>query len=215
MGSNSCFSEIIADVFPPWHRVNTQLDAAEQQTAAAHTDWWLTNQLIIDQQPLAATYPLNSCGSSKGWLSFCSITDDQDHLDAWNLKIKGFGNFTFHTTVFPASLFISPRVPAWPEGRVQQKLFTFCNPAASCCLHHHTFGMQNIWLGCNRSLAEFKNVFMLGRTDVFAIFQKRTKTALVAFFCFPLNSLDCVPGWPRASRLPSGFKLWTKRQGKI
>jgi len=32
MGSNSCFSEIIADVFPPWHRVNTHLDAAEQQT---------------------------------------------------------------------------------------------------------------------------------------------------------------------------------------
>ena len=31
MGSNSCFSEIIADVFPPWHRVNTHLDAAEQQ----------------------------------------------------------------------------------------------------------------------------------------------------------------------------------------
>ena len=32
MGSNSCFSEIIADVFTPWHRVNTHLDAAEQQT---------------------------------------------------------------------------------------------------------------------------------------------------------------------------------------
>ena len=32
MGSNSCFSKIIADVFPPWHRVNTHLDAAEQQT---------------------------------------------------------------------------------------------------------------------------------------------------------------------------------------
>ena len=32
MGSNSCFSKVIADVFPPWHRVNTHLDAAEQQT---------------------------------------------------------------------------------------------------------------------------------------------------------------------------------------
>jgi len=32
MGSNSCFSKIIADVFPPWHRVNTHLDAAQQQT---------------------------------------------------------------------------------------------------------------------------------------------------------------------------------------
>ena len=31
MGSNSCFSKIIADVFPPWHRVNTHLNAAEQQ----------------------------------------------------------------------------------------------------------------------------------------------------------------------------------------
>jgi len=26
MGSNSCFSKIIADVFPPWHRVNTHLN---------------------------------------------------------------------------------------------------------------------------------------------------------------------------------------------
>ena len=32
MGSNSCFSEIIADVFPPWHRVSTHLNAAGQQT---------------------------------------------------------------------------------------------------------------------------------------------------------------------------------------
>ena len=32
MGSNSCFSKIVADVFPPWHRVNTHLDAVEQQT---------------------------------------------------------------------------------------------------------------------------------------------------------------------------------------
>ena len=32
MASNNCFSKIIADVFPPWHRVNTHLDAAEQQT---------------------------------------------------------------------------------------------------------------------------------------------------------------------------------------
>ena len=32
MGSNNCFSKIIADVFPPWRRVNTHLNAAEQQT---------------------------------------------------------------------------------------------------------------------------------------------------------------------------------------
>ena len=33
MGSNSCFSKIIADVFPPWHLVNIQLNAPDQQTA--------------------------------------------------------------------------------------------------------------------------------------------------------------------------------------
>ena len=32
MSSNSYFSKIIADVSPPWHRVNTHLDAAGQQT---------------------------------------------------------------------------------------------------------------------------------------------------------------------------------------
>ena len=37
MGSNNCFSKIIADVFPPWHRVNTHLDAAEQQTDQTST----------------------------------------------------------------------------------------------------------------------------------------------------------------------------------
>ena len=32
MGSYYCFSKIIADVFPPWHCVNTHLNAADQQT---------------------------------------------------------------------------------------------------------------------------------------------------------------------------------------
>ena len=32
MGSNSCFSKIIADVFPHWHCVNTHLNAPDQQT---------------------------------------------------------------------------------------------------------------------------------------------------------------------------------------
>ncbi|MEE6522716.1 hypothetical protein FKM82_021325 [Ascaphus truei] len=31
MGSNNCFSKIIADVFPPWHCVNTHLNAPDQQ----------------------------------------------------------------------------------------------------------------------------------------------------------------------------------------
>ena len=74
MGSNSCFSEIIADVFPPC--VNTHLDAAEQQTDRTSAFIELLtltdDQLImcIDQQLLAATYLLNSCGRSKDWLSF-------------------------------------------------------------------------------------------------------------------------------------------------
>jgi len=32
MGSNICVSKIIADVFPPWHCVNTHLNLPEQQT---------------------------------------------------------------------------------------------------------------------------------------------------------------------------------------
>jgi len=33
MGSNNCFSEIIADVFPPWHCNNKHLRAPDQQIA--------------------------------------------------------------------------------------------------------------------------------------------------------------------------------------
>ena len=33
LGSNNCFSMIIADVFPPWHCVNTYLNAPDQQIA--------------------------------------------------------------------------------------------------------------------------------------------------------------------------------------
>ena len=32
MGSNDCVSKISADVFPPWHCVDTHLNAPEQQT---------------------------------------------------------------------------------------------------------------------------------------------------------------------------------------
>ena len=32
-GSNNCFSMIIADMFPPWHCVNTHLNAPDQQPA--------------------------------------------------------------------------------------------------------------------------------------------------------------------------------------
>jgi len=47
MGSNNCFSEIIADVFPPWHRVNTHLDAAEQQTAVINESLGTLNAFYI------------------------------------------------------------------------------------------------------------------------------------------------------------------------
>jgi len=33
IASNNCFSKIIADVFLPWHCVNTHLRAADQQTS--------------------------------------------------------------------------------------------------------------------------------------------------------------------------------------
>jgi len=33
MGSHNCFSKIIADVFPLWNCVSTQLNAPDQQTA--------------------------------------------------------------------------------------------------------------------------------------------------------------------------------------
>jgi len=51
MGSNNC-SKIIADVFPPWHCVNTHPNAPDQQTNKSsafiyrddHTYWWSANQ---------------------------------------------------------------------------------------------------------------------------------------------------------------------------
>ena len=52
MGSNSCFSEIIADVFPPWHRVNTHLDAAEQQTG--RTSAFIEEFTLTDDQLIRA-----------------------------------------------------------------------------------------------------------------------------------------------------------------
>ena len=52
MGSNSCFSEIIADVFPPWHRVNTHLDAAEQQTD--RTSAFIEELTLTDDQLVRA-----------------------------------------------------------------------------------------------------------------------------------------------------------------
>ena len=57
MGSNNCFSKIIADVFPPWHRVNTHLNAAEQQTdktSAFIEVLALTDDQLIESIGLAA-----------------------------------------------------------------------------------------------------------------------------------------------------------------
>ena len=52
MGSNDCFSKIIADVFPPWHRVNTHLDAAEQQTD--RTPVFIEELTLTDDQLISA-----------------------------------------------------------------------------------------------------------------------------------------------------------------
>jgi len=71
MGSNSCFSKIIADVVPPSHRVNTHLDAAEQQTdttVAFIELLTLTDDQLIsafDQQHLVSPHTPNSYGISK------------------------------------------------------------------------------------------------------------------------------------------------------
>lgn len=54
MGSNSCYSKFIADVFHPWHCVNTYL-------SAAGADGQLTK------------YLLNSCGSSTDVVIFSPI----------------------------------------------------------------------------------------------------------------------------------------------
>ena len=37
LGTNNCFSMIIADVFPPWHCVDTHLNAPDQQTTKTLT----------------------------------------------------------------------------------------------------------------------------------------------------------------------------------
>ena len=52
MGSNNCFSKIIADVFPPWHRVNTHLNAAEQQTD--QTSAFIAVLTLTDDQLISA-----------------------------------------------------------------------------------------------------------------------------------------------------------------
>ena len=67
MGSNNCFSKIIADAIPPWHRVNTHLNAA-MLNASAFIEL-LTPMIFLssefDQQHRAASYHFNSYGSSK------------------------------------------------------------------------------------------------------------------------------------------------------
>ena len=52
MGSNKCFSEINVDVFPTWHRVNTHLDAAEQQTD--RTSAFIELLTLTDDQLISA-----------------------------------------------------------------------------------------------------------------------------------------------------------------
>ena len=52
MGSNNSFSKIIADVFPPGRRVNTHLDAAEQQTD--RTSAFIELLTLTDDQLISA-----------------------------------------------------------------------------------------------------------------------------------------------------------------
>jgi len=71
MGCNNCFSKIVADVFPPWHCVNTHLNAPDQQTDKT---WAFIEELTpADDQfikciwlaALAATYHLSFYGNGK------------------------------------------------------------------------------------------------------------------------------------------------------
>ena len=73
MGSKSCFSKNIADVFPPWHRVNTHLNAPDQQTDKTIEVLTLTDDQLMKyiwSAALAASYHLNSMEAVKMYFIF-------------------------------------------------------------------------------------------------------------------------------------------------
>ena len=76
MSSNNCFFKIMADVSPPWHCVNTQLNALKQQTdQTSHTCWWSFSAFV--EKYMAVTYSLNGNRSSNSFLRvsncFCTL----------------------------------------------------------------------------------------------------------------------------------------------
>jgi len=56
---------IIADVFPPWHCVNTHVNGSDQHTAK--TSAFIK---VLTLEDLAVSHPLTTFGSSTGVLSF-------------------------------------------------------------------------------------------------------------------------------------------------
>ena len=65
MGRNHFFSMITAYVFPPWHCVNTHLNAPDQQTAKSLA--FIEVITLADNQLLEV---FNSYGSSNGVLTY-------------------------------------------------------------------------------------------------------------------------------------------------
>ena len=61
IGSNNYFCKIIADVFPPWHCVNTHLNAPDQQTDKPSAFIEVLT-LADDYQHLDVSHPPNSYG---------------------------------------------------------------------------------------------------------------------------------------------------------
>ena len=92
MGSNNCFSKIIADVFPPWHRVNTHLNAAEQQTDK--TSAFIELLTLTDDQLISAL--ISSCYLP----SYGSCTGDSVvHSTSWP-QCRVFVNMTLYLDQF-------------------------------------------------------------------------------------------------------------------
>ena len=88
MGTNSCFPEITADVFPPWRCVNTHLNVLDQQTDKAPalievltlTDDQLISALISSPWMLLIVFISVDAGFyhtvAAFQLYFCSIKND-------------------------------------------------------------------------------------------------------------------------------------------
>ena len=129
MGSNYCFFKIIADVFPPWHRVHTHLDAAEQQT---------DRTIFLTYVIITCLFCLGSAGSDMCILVRVSFTAHQPNVPWVGL----FRNPVKCQNIPPAedhdgiSVFTAPQV-CWQI----KWCFYFCwtlkrNSTAVCAEHH-------------------------------------------------------------------------------